>query len=322
MFKPNNKKMLTVLITLAMIFSALAVLSMAAQPAYAASGTFTVNPTTYTAGTSSGTSTVAFVSGGTFGSGSTVFFFLSTTTSSSGIVAGSGILVTVSGVSVLNAIGGVSLAAGTTSLSNAVTFTMYSSAGKGAVPGTYYILAEDYISGSPSGTYALGPQVTLVSPVPALTIHNPVTGTAATGKYALTVGSTGLAVGSGFDAGASINVYLNYPGSSVLLTTATANSFGSFEVPFTVPQLAGTVEVNQYSGTYTSITSSYTVVAQETNTYSASTFPEGGITADAPMDIAPSLAVSPLDIQGTAGTSLTLTGTGFQIGRASCRERV
>jgi len=325
MFKPNNKKMLTVLITLAMILSALAVISMAAQPAYAAaSGTVTYNPTTIGIESGIAVQTVAFVSGGSFTSGATVYFYLSSTDSATGLLFGG------------DAIGGTILTASSpTTLSQAVTFfpsgdtvtAVNPSSPSGynlgptasITPGTYYILASMVVppttpAGLSTGGYAFPAASSQFVPQTAsFSVLNAVTMSPATGANALTVGSTGIAYGTGFDSGASVSVFLNYPGGTVL-TTATANSFGLFEVPFTVPQLAGTVEVNQYSGVYTSITSSYNVVAQETNTYSASTFPQGGITADAPMDIAPSLAVSPLDIQGTAGTSLTLTGTGFPAG--------
>ena len=282
MSKPYTKKMLTVMITVAMVFSALAIVSFAAQPAYAASGTFTVNnPTTYTIGTASGVSTIAFVSGGTFGSGSVVFFFLSSTTSSSGIVGSSGTSVTVAGVSASNSIGGVALAAGTTTLNNKVTFTMYAS----AIAGSYYILAEDFISGSPSGTYALGSAVTLVTPVPTVTVVTSPT----------TVGSSEEITGSSFDAGASVTVYLNYPGSSTVLGSTTAASSGAFDFFVTIPALVG--------GTYH-------VIAQETNTISA-TYAEGGITADTTMTVAPAVTVSPASISGSTSSTFTVTGTGF-----------
>ena len=281
MSKPYTKKMLTVMITVAMVFSALAILSFAAQPAYAASGTFTVNnPTTFTTGTGSGVSTIAFVSGGTFGSGSVVFFFLSSTTSSSGIVTSSGTTVSVAGGTATNSIGGVALAAGTTTLNNEVKFTMYS----GAVAGSYYILAEDYISGNPSGTYALGSAVTLVTPVPTVTIASSVT-----------VGSSQEVTGASFDAGASITLYLNYPGSSVVLSYTTTDSSGAFDFFVTIPALVG--------GTYH-------VIAQETNTISA-TYAEGGITADTTMTVAPAVTVSPGSISGATSSTFTVTGTGF-----------
>ncbi|MEM0138946.1 MAG: hypothetical protein QW100_04430, partial [Thermoplasmatales archaeon] len=324
MFKPNNKKMLTVLIAVAMVFSAFVVLSIASEPAFAAaSGTVTYSPTTY--GIESGTAvqTVAFTSGGTFSSGATVYFYLSSTDSASGLLFGG------------YAIGGTILGnSSPTSLSQAVEFfphghTIKAVLGGGLgndllgpatniTPGVYYILASQVTpptnpAGLSTGAYAFpaaGSQ--FVPQTASLVIINPVTLQPATVEYSspLTVGSTGIAKGTGFDAGASISIYLGYPGGTSL-GTGTVNSVGSFEISFTVPQLAGTAEVNQYNSSYKPITSPYTVVAQETSAYSPSAFPQGGITADSQMDVAPSLTVTPIDISGTAGTTLTLTGTGF-----------
>ncbi|MEM3192147.1 MAG: hypothetical protein QW292_08675, partial [Candidatus Parvarchaeota archaeon] len=327
MFKPSNKKMLTVLIAVAMVFSAFVVLSIASEPAFAAaSGTVTYSPTTYGIESGRAVQTVAFTSGGTFSSGATVYFYLSSTDSASGLLFGG------------YAIGGTILGnSSPTSLSQAVEFfphgdTIVAVLGGGLgndalgpaatiTPGVYYILASQVTppttpAGLSTGAYAFpaaGSQ--FVPQTASLVIINPVTLAPATVAYSspLTVGSTGIAEGSGFDAGASISIYLSYPGGTSL-GTGTVNSVGSFEISFTVPQLAGTAEVNQYYSSYTSITSPYTVVAQETNAYSPSAFPQGGITADSQMDVAPSLTVTPIDISGTAGTSLTLTGTGFPAG--------
>ena len=295
MSKPNTKKMFTVMITVAMVFSALAILSFAAQPAYAASGTFTVNPTTYTVGTSGGVTTIAYAAGGTFGSGSTVYFFLSSTTSSSGIVSSSGTTIN----SVSNTLGDVALAAGTTTLANSVTFTMKA----GAVAGSYYILAEDYISGSPSGTYALGPAVTVVSYAPTVTVNS---------GSAVNVAQSVKVTGTAFDAGASISVYLNYPGSSVTLGTTTADASGAISFYVTIPALSGTEDS---AGNSITGVNAYNVVAQETNAYSSTSYPEGGITADTTMNVEPTVTVSPASIAGASGTTVTVTGAGFVSGQ-------
>ncbi len=295
MTRINYRKTLTVMITLAMIFSALAIISFAAQPAYAASGNFTVDPTTFTVGTSGGVSTIGFASGGTFGAGSTVYFFLSTTQSSSQIVSGSG--TSISGVS--NTIGSVTLNANQNTLNNQVTFTMYS----GAVAGTYYILAEDYISGNPSGTYALGPQVTIVTPAPTVSISS-------TTPSPFNVGQTVKVSGTGFDQGASITLYLNYPGNSSVLGTATANSAGTFKTSFTLPAMSGTEDTSGNT-----LESAKYIVAQETNSLSPTTFPEGGITASVSFNVEPTVTVSPMSTQGAAGSSFTITGNGFVAGQ-------
>jgi len=333
MFKPNNKKMLTVLITLAMVFSALAVISMAAQPAYAAaSGTVTYNPTTLGLKvvttlplTYSPFQTVAFVSGGTFSSGATIYFYLSTTDSSTGLVP-------TGGPGNYYAIGYTTLTATSpTTLNQAVTFfysgevwsgSGYVSVPSGTItPGVYYILASNQVPtsiASPSAltSYAFPAAATqFVVQTASLSILNAINNAAATGSNALTVGGTGIAYGTGFDSGASVSVTLSYPGGTVLVT-ATANSAGTFAAKFTVPQLAGTYGTGSPQNTYLGPGNApipYTAVAQETNAYS-SAFPQGGITADSTFDVGPVLTVSPMDYSGAAGFTLTLTGTGFPAG--------
>jgi len=265
MFKPNNKKMLTVLITLAMVFSALAVMSFAAQPAYAASGTVTYNPTVFTAGVP----TQTYASGGAFGSGSTVYFYFSTTDSSTGIVGGS--------------IGSVTLSAGVTTLNNVVTLTMPSGHSSG------YILAEDFISGSPSGTYAGSGPVTITTLTPAISLYP-------TGPYK--VGQTVyVSTTSPFDPSSTVEVFLNSPGNSTVLISSITTKTGSIPAKtysFTVPALAQ---------------GSYYAVAQE-----ISGTPNGGatgVTADASFSVVPSITVSPMSITGATTSSFTISGTGF-----------
>ena len=324
MYKPNNKKMLTVLIAVAMIFSAFAILSLAAQPAFASSaGTVTYNPTTLgvSSATEFGLSTSAFVSGGTFSSGATVFFYLSTTDSSTGLVATSG---------VFDAIGETTLGASSpTSLDQSVTFfpggdvlasgapPSYGATAQSTVlkPGTYYILASDVAPGFTSvsalTSYAFPSVATnIVKQTAVVAILNPLDSYAlATGTDALLVGGTGIADGSNFDPGASVTVTLSYPGGTTLVS-ATADSSGSFLAAFTVPELAGTVDTSGSSIGAGGSSIAYTAVAQETNSFSSS-FPQGGVTADGLFDVGPSLTVSPMDYNGAAGATLALTGTGF-----------
>ena len=316
--------MLTVLISLAMVFSAFAILSLAAEPAYASSaGTVTYTPTTLGVNptTEFGLTTSAFVSGGTFSSGATIFFYLSTTDSSTGLVATGG---------AFDAIGETTLGASSpTSLNQAVTFfpggdvlSTGTPPGYGATaqttvltPGTYYILASDVAPGFSSVTaltsYAFPSVATnIVLQTASVSILNPLDNYAvATGADALLVGGTGIAAGSGFDPGASVTVTLSYPGGTSLVT-ATADSSGSFLAAFTVPELAGTVDTSGTSIGAPVSSIPYTAVAQETNSLSSS-FPQGGVTADGFFDVGPSLTVSPMDYNGAAGATLTLTGTGF-----------
>ena len=294
MFKPNNKKMLTVLITLAMVFSALAVLSLAAQPAYAtAGGTITLNPTTF--GESSGipVATLVTANGGTFGSGSTVYFYLSSTSSSSGITIGG----------YTGYIGSVSLPGGSTTLSNTVV-TLFSGATVALPTGSYYILASD--SSSPTATgaqFTSAVPVTVVSTQPSITISS---------TSPFTVGEKVYFSGTGWDPGASVSVYLNYAGGTVLTSfTATSTGFVPANEFFVVPAVSGTVPT---SGSYSPAIPPLNVIAQETNTLSSS-FPEGGITADAVMNVEPSITVSPESTQGAAGSAFTITGSGFVAGQ-------
>jgi hypothetical protein len=287
MKKISTKKMLTVLISLAMVFSALAVISMAAQPAYAtASGTITLNPTTF--GESGGipVATLVTANGGTFGSGTTVYFYLSSTASSSGI-ASTGYY--------SGPIGSVLLPGGSTTLSNTVVTIFKSPNVVGAITtltyGSYYILASD--TSFSGGIIPSGAQFTTAVPINVVSTQ-PTVSIAST----VTVGSSQLVTGSSFDAGASITLYLNYPGSSTVLGTTTTGASGSFSTYVTIPALA--------QGTYE-------VVAEETNTLSA-TFTVGGITADTSTAVEPSITVSPISTNGAAGSVFTITGSGFGAG--------
>ncbi len=212
--KMETKKILLATLVISLVLlSGLAVLSsgvsaQSATPELRASGSFTVNPTTYAAGATA----IAYVSGGTFGSGATVVFYLSTTSDSSGIVGGS--------------IGSVTLTAGATTLHDVVQFTI-----PGVSPGAYYILATD----DGGSTWALGPQVHVVSATP--TVDLPWGST-------VTVGSTVKVTGSGFDPGATVRLTLNYPGSPTVFGTATVGDSGQFVTYITIPAMSGTVDTS------------------------------------------------------------------------------
>jgi len=295
MNKLSTKKMLTVLISLAMIFSALAVISLAAQPAYAtASGSITLNPTTF--GESSGSipvATLVTANGGTFGSGSTVYFYLSSTASSSGI--------TITGYT--SPIGSVALPGGSTTLSNTVV-TLFSSAAA-LTAGSYYILASDSATPTASGAqFTTAVPITVVSTQLSISI---------TSTPPFTVGQKVSFSGSGWDPGASVGAYLNYAGGTVL-TSFTATSTGAVPAKefFVVPAVSGTVTAS--GGAYSPSIPALNVIAEETNALSGS-FPEGGITADTTMNVAPSITVSPESTQGAQGSVFTITGSGFVAGQ-------
>ncbi len=294
MYKPKTKKMLTVLIAVAMVFSAFAILSFAATPAYAtATGSVTYNPTTF-GETHSGTTytmtpTVVVANGGSFGSGSTVYFYVSTTASASGIVA-----------PFTAYVGSVTLPGGATSLSNAAVTLFSSNSGSTDYAGSYYLLASDSATTGSGAQYSAGTAITIVSTQPTITLD----------PIAATVGSTVKVTGAGWDAGASVSVYLNYAASGTVLVTATVGTNDAISSSFTVPALSGTESASEGS---ISGVSAYVVVAQETNSLSAS-YPVGGITYSATMNVLPSVTVSPASITGAKSSTFTITGTGFLAG--------
>jgi hypothetical protein len=294
MYKPNTKKMLTVLITVAMVFSALAILSFATTPASAtATGVVTYNPTTFgeslSGTTYTMTPTVVVANGGTFGSGSTVYFYVSTTTSASGIVA-----------PFASYVGSVTLPGGATSLSNTAVTLFSSNSGSTNYAGSYYLLASDSSSTAAPAQFSAGTAITIVSTQPTLVLNPP----------AATVGSTVKVTGTGWDAGASVSVYLNYAASGTVLLTTTVGTNDAISASFTVPALSGTETAT--GGSITGV-SPYEVVAQETNSLSA-TYPMGGITASTTFNVLPSITVSPASINGAKSSTFTMTGTGFLAG--------
>jgi len=279
MFKPNNKKMLTVLITLAMVFSALAVISMAAQPAYATSPNMTSDPAFFVPGVT----TVSYISSGvTFPVGSVIYFYISTSTSATGIIG--------------SYVGSTSLTAGSTTLANVVNISIPSSVS----PGSYYLLASDSSSSTAAGaTFPAFASITVssISPEIALSTSSQVAGGTI---YISSVAS------HPFDPASTIEVFLNYPGSrNVLIRTVTTTSAGL------IPSLTSfTVPTNEPQG-------AYTVVAQETSPFNTTTFPNGapdGITADASFTLYPSITVNVSDISGSTNSAFTIKGYGFTAG--------
>ena len=195
----EREKILTVIISLTMIFAALAVIGVATEPSYAASGSISINPVVY----SSNSVVEALVNGGSFSSSSITFYISSTQTFSS-----------------KTSIGTYSLPAGTTSLSNAmVKFTIPTE-----TPGTYYIAASD----DGGSTFTSSVAVTISSLTPSISV--PTT---------LAAGSTASVSGLGFDPGSTISLYLNYPTGTLLagnIKAVTGGFSASFTVPTTISQ--------------------------------------------------------------------------------------
>jgi hypothetical protein len=277
MYKPNNKKMLTVLITVAMVFSVFAILSFAAEPSYATAptGTATYNPSVF----SSGVPTVTFVttSGVTFPLGSTVDFYIST---SSSTLTNSAL------------IGTFSLAPGYTTVNNATTLTIPS----GKAPGTYYIITGDSAT---SNTYYTSSSITVTSLTPSITVS----------PGSQVPGGLLVLKGSGWDPSSTVNVYVNYAGSSILLTTVTTT-------------LSGKIPPNTYLTVPTGLpyeSSGYYIVAQE----SSSSSTNYGVTADTSFTLEPTIGTASggtatpgqvTSIPGTPSSSFVISGYGFPAG--------
>ena len=275
MSKTNTKKMLTVMISIAMVFSALAILSFAATPAYAASsGTVTLNPTVFTAGSGTGTATTTLVNGGTFSQGATLTFYISPVNS---FAANN------------STIGSFSLGGTATSLSNnAVSlFPLVAGTGAGKYLKVSTLTAGDtyYVGVSDGSGFADAGAITIVSGTPILSLTSP--------EKAGSTDTLSTTSGHGFDSGSTVTVYLNYVSGTVLISSVSAADLAS-GYSFTVP-------TNEPKGTYT-------VIAQETSPSTADNYQ---VTAQTSLAITPSVTASPISISGATSSSFTLTGHGF-----------
>ena len=206
MSKPNTKKMLTVMITLAMVFSAFAILALAAEPAYAAPATnFTLTPNSiYGSGTSTRFAVVS--SSMTFPNNVPLYYEWSSTGSWSG--SGTGWFT----------LSGTAIASGT--LTPSVT----------ATSGTYYFLVSSEASGA-SGVFASN-AITVVSAAPTIS----------TTQTSGIVGSTVNVTGSSYPANSTVNIYFLYDPANAtsltsanMVTTATASAKGVLAASFSVP---------------------------------------------------------------------------------------
>ena len=287
--------MLTVLISLAMVFSALAVISMATQPAYAVVTTSLTSLDPAVFGESSTgilTPTVAEIGtgvvGSLYGAGSTVYFYLSTSSSSTGIIG--------------SYVGSYTLPAGDTALPTGATFELFSGS-VAASAGSYYILSSN--SANPTAAGATFPEyvaITVVSVQPTVVLNSP-----ASQPITTTYGSTVTVTGGGWNSGATVAVTLSYAGGTALTSALTADPSGAISGTFTVPALSGTV-----SSSGASLAPAYTVVAQQTTSGTLQY-----MTADASMNIAPSIVVSTESISGAAlSSTFNIAGNGFVSGQA------
>ena len=272
MYKPNNKKMLTVLISIAMIFSALAIISFAAEPAYAtSSGTVTLNPAVFAPGsTNKGVATTVLANGGSFTQGATLTFYISPVNSFS---TGN------------STVGTYTLGGTQTTLSNAAVtlFPLTAGSGSGHVStltatNTYYIGVSDGSGFADAGAITIAS----ISPVISLSSSSAKAGSTDT-----------LTATTGFDSSSTVTVYLNYVSGPVLISSVSESALAS-GYQFTVP-------TNEPDG-------SYVLIAQETGPNTANNYL---VTAQTTLSITPSVTASPISISGATTSSFTLTGHGF-----------
>jgi hypothetical protein len=219
-------KEITALVTLVMLVSV--IILIVPDASATASGSVTYSPSVFSAGVP----TLTVASGGTFGSGSTVYFYLSSTTSSSGIIG--------------SYIGYYTLSGGATTLNNAhFTVTIPSD-----LLGNYYILASD--SSSPTSTSAqfTAPfSVKVVSITPSFSVS----GTQPT--------TTATITGSGWDPLSSLSLYitgsdgtpLNYYYVSSFTTSSSGTLSSTFQIP-SIPMNTYKIVLEETSGQNAGIT--------------------------------------------------------------------
>ena len=291
MYKPKTKKMLTVMITVAMVFSALAILSFAAQPAYAQtmSGTISYTPTTITIGQveqSTNYLPVIYANGGTFSSVATFYFYWSTSQTYSGILNNGA-----STPAYTTYAFSYSPNAGTTTFSNALLTpnsayaASFTSVAATVTAGeTLYLLASDSSSVS-SGMSLMGSTSFTVSS------YNP----------AIQISPSTVPAGQQTEITSVSGDTFNPTATSASVFLAVG---GSLPVSLgTIALKAGAVAANQYVTMPTNLPyGSYDIYAVD------STSSE---TAGASLTLSESITVSPQSITGATSSTFTITGYGF-----------
>ncbi len=201
MLNPSSKAMLTLMITIAMVFSALMVFPFISDPTSAAFGNFTVSPTVFAI---SNSTIVEFPTGASFASGSTLTFFANRVNYfPAGAVS----------------IGTFTLPAGTTSLTGFVADFNTSALSVG----TYYLAATD------GSGYISGGSINVSSATPTITLN----------ESSAAAGHTVKVTGSGFDVGSNLTFYLKYADGPVLLKSIPSSSLSkgvSLTVSENVPE--------------------------------------------------------------------------------------
>ena len=211
---------------------------------------FFTNPTTF--GIGAPTTTYAESTVGPFPSGSTVSFWLSTTTASTGIVGSS--------------IGTAVLHAGSQNLDNVFTLTIPAS----TTAGTYYLLAN---SNAAPTSYQYGGSI-VVATQPSFSISP-------------TTASPGMPLavaGSGWDPSATIDFTISYPAEPVHMPVAAGYTIAPEAIGSVITTVSGTFPATAITSDLPQLAAgSYVIVAQEVSTGSG--YPISLMTADATLTI-------------------------------------
>jgi hypothetical protein len=304
MFKNGIERLVSIAIVLAMIVSIFGISSFVSQNAYG-SGTVTgtLDPSVFgetTEGLLSTTTVLVDSSTGSYVPGSTVYFYISTAPDPSGIVG--------------EYVGSYLIPADSTSLSGAI-LELFSSP-TSLSPGIYYILSATSDNPAASGaTFPDAFEIDVVSTQPTFFLQYPIGILPSQQNSTITApvsASVGF-YGSGWDPGATVYITLDYAGGENLLTYwspgyVDVSQYGTIRQGLLwsigVPYLSGTVSS---SGSF--LAKPYVIVAQEVSGVGNIV----GITADAYLNVLPS--ISPTSISGYAGSTFTITGTGFLAGQ-------
>ena len=257
----GSKKVFAILFALIMILSVSLILTFGTGQAYGASGSVSFNPTVF-----SNQETVRTIAnGGQFTSGATLNFYLSSTStfSSSSTYVGTRILPN-----------------GATSLTNTLVNISVPST---KAPGSYYLAASD--NGGTS--FTSGTAVTVTALKPSITLS----------PSTIVSGGMARVIGSEFDPGATVNIYLTNAGGQILASNIVAST-GYFTAEVTIPNTLPQNSLSDY------------IVAEEVSSSS----PNHGITTSTSFALTASIVVSPSDIAPSATSSIVINGYGFQSG--------
>ncbi len=219
----NGSRIRALAVLLGMILAVQVALVIVAVPAQAASGSLALTaPTSFSFNTTAGSgsiATTAVVGGGTFGSGATIQFVISTSTRFTKPLAG-------------KLIGSLTLPAGQTTISPATKVDLFKGTLNGGsvvtAAGSYFISATDDGGSTFAGAVSVDIIAARISVLPSPAQLTPFPGNAVSFK------------GQGYTAGKSVDIFLGAPAAppGTLLRTVTAKPDGTVSGSFSLPEVA------------------------------------------------------------------------------------